>query len=120
MAKPTILPPVKIIEEIKSYDLDGKVCETYEICERTFFAKNLRLDSAERKRVNKNFLHSNTLEEYKYALRIKSTGGTLGYRTIKEARSAAINLSTPEPKREPMTKEHKYFAMALLSQVLSK
>lgn len=91
--KATPLPQEKILAIIEAKDLNKKVIETYEVIERTFFAKTLRLNSAERKRVNKNFIHSNTIEDWKIALRIKSTGGTLGYKTKEEAISAARNLA---------------------------
>lgn len=92
MKTPT-LPTPNILDTIEAKDLDGKVIETYEVLQRTFFAKTLRLNSAIRKRINQDFIHSNTLEEYKIALRVKSSGGALGYRTKEEAVRAAKNLS---------------------------
>lgn len=86
------LPEPNIIGRITVKEKNGKVLETYEILERTFFAKTLKVNSALRKRVNKDFIHSNTLEEYKFALRV-SNGGTLGYRTSAEAINAAANLA---------------------------
>lgn len=111
------LPKEKILAVIEAKDLNNKVVETYEVIERTFFAKTLRLESAVRKRINKNFIHSNTLEEYKIALRIKSTGGTLGYRTKEEAIRAANNLAMPKVPKKPLSKQDLYFAASVFLQL---
>jgi len=116
MKTPT-LPTIKPLATIQAFDLDGKLIETYEVFKRTFFASTLKVESAVRKRINKDFLHSNTLLDYKFALRIKSTGGTLGYYTKEEAIRAGENLAQLKKPKVPLTKQQIFFGANILAQL---